>query len=108
MTRYDQQVKVIETESDHEQAIAHLSRLMDEASEIDAEIKLQALVIEDYERRTLGANPEVDLSNAYRRGWNDAMRRRDGEEKSVECMRGLCKLERQLIVTGKQIGRAHV
>ena len=53
MTRYDQQVKVIETESDHEQAIAHLSRLMDEASEIDAEIELISGVIEEYERRAL-------------------------------------------------------
>ncbi len=53
MTRDDRQVKVIKTMSDYDAAIAHLSRLMDAVQDIDAEIELQALVIQDYERRAI-------------------------------------------------------
>jgi hypothetical protein len=57
MTRDDRQVKVIKTVTDYDAAIAYLSKLMDAAAEIDAEIELQALVIQDYERRAIGENP---------------------------------------------------
>jgi len=49
----DAPAKVIETVSEYELALAHLSALMDAATPIDAEIKAQAALIEDYERRTL-------------------------------------------------------
>mgnify|MGYP001185047907 CR=1 FL=1 len=45
--------KVIKTKSEYEQAIDHLSKLMDAAAEIDAEIELISGVIEEYERRAL-------------------------------------------------------
>jgi len=63
----DEPVKVIETVSEYEQALAHLSALMDAAHKLDARIKLQTLVIHDFERRT--------------------------QKKAVECMCGLCKLQ---------------
>jgi hypothetical protein len=53
MTRDDQKVKVIKTESDYNAAIAHLSKLMDAVQDIEAEMELQALVIQDYERRIM-------------------------------------------------------
>ena len=49
----DAPAKVIETVSEYELALTHLSALMDAATPIDAEIKAQAALIEDYERRTL-------------------------------------------------------
>jgi len=63
----DEPVKVIETVSEYEQALAHLSALMDAAHKLDAKIKLQTFVIHHFERRT--------------------------QKKAVECMCGLCKLQ---------------